>query len=226
MDVASSSDGKVAPMTVSKGEYARVRIKDNGVGMDERTRARVFEPFFTTKETGKGTGLGLSTAYAIVRQHHGWIEYESRLGAGTVFSVHLPASLSFGVQEAEPKKAPARGTETILAIDDEAMIRRLLDSQLSRFGYTVLLGESGKDGLELFGRHMDEISLVLLDLSMPNMSGREVLPALRSLNPDIRVIILSGYPADTEEFPDAQAVIQKPFRKEDLAEKVREVLDA
>ena len=226
MDLAPGSIGKIASMA-SNGDCARIRIRDNGIGMDEKTAARVFEPFFTTKETGRGTGLGLSTAYAIVRQHQGWIEHESRVGAGTVFSVHLPSVEPRGTpQVAEPKKTAPGGTETILVIDDEAMIRRLLDSQLSAFGYTVLLGENGNDGLEVFGRHMDEISLVLLDISMPTMSGREVLPALRVLSPHIKVIIFTGYAADPVEFPDAQALIQKPFAKESLAGKVREVLDA
>ena len=227
IDVTSSEEEKVAPIEAFSGPYARIRFTDNGVGMDEKTRGRVFDPFFTTKEIGKGTGLGLSTAYAIVREHLGWIKQESHLGVGSVFSIHLPSSVPVVIpQTTEGERPVARGTETLLVVDDEAMIRTLLAAQLSRLGYTVLVGSDGEAGLEVFQRHVDEISLVLLDLSMPNMSGREVLPVLRSLNPQVRVIIFTGYAADSAQFPDAQAVIQKPFSKEALADKVREVLDA
>ena len=227
MDVVVSREYQIVPMEAAPGDYARIRITDNGVGMNEATVDRVFEPFFTTKEVGKGTGLGLSTAYAIVRKHQGWIEHESQLGVGTAFSVHLPALAQQGIAEKlESDTTVARGTETLLIIDDEPVIRKMLASQLSMFGYTVLLGVDGEDGLGVYQRRQGEISLVLLDLSMPNMSGREVFPLLRQLNPEVKVVIFTGYAANPTEFPQAQAVIQKPFKTVGLAGKVREVLDA
>ncbi len=162
-----------------------------------------------------------------MRQYQGWIEHESQLGTGTVFSVHLPASEGGSApREIGEKKTSASGTETLLVIDDEAVIRTLLDTQLTSFGYNVLLGTDGEDGLEVFRSQMDKISLVLLDLSMPSLSGREVLPRLRDLNPEIKVIILTGYAADAQQFPDVQAVMQKPFPQKDLVDKVRQVLEA
>jgi len=209
------------------GSWARIRIEDNGIGIDEETQERIFEPFFTTKEVGEGTGLGLSTAFAIVRQHDGWIECESNHEGGTVFSVHLPiakqesTSKAVRAEEAVGKKS----AETILIIDDEEIVREVLASQLSRSGYRLLFGTNGKDGLEVFRQERDEISLILLDISMPDMSGREMLPIVRGLSPEVKVIILTGFAADETRFPGAQAVIQKPFKREELLVRIREVLD-
>ena len=225
--ISKNEENRSAHIEAPPGPYARVRITDNGVGMDESTRDRVFEPFFTTKEVGRGTGLGLSSAYAIVRQHRGWIDCESRPGSGTVFSIHLPIADRGGTSQAtEGEDDVAQGTETLLVIDDEEIIRNLVSSQLSKFGYTVLLGTDGKDGLDVFRRKRDEIALILLDVSMPNMSGHEILPILRSLNPEVKVIVITGYAAASTQLPEVQAVMQKPFKQEDLARTVRDVLDA
>ena len=217
---------KVSPQ-VRPGWYTRVRVTDNGVGMDDETKSHVFEPFFTTKESGKGTGLGLSTVFAIVRDHQGWVECESDLGAGTAFSVYLPAT----EQETAPEKGEEidsrpGGTETILVIDDEEMVRDTLARCLKRGGYTVVMGEDGKDGLEVFQRERNKIALVLLDLSMPRMSGPEVLVKLRAIDPQVKVVIMGGYIADKTAYPDAQAILQKPIRLQELLQMVRTVLDA
>ena len=151
--------------------------------------------FFTTKEVGKGTGLGLATAYAIVQQHQGCIECESELGEGTTVIVNLPiVELGSGTKErGSGDPAIEGGTETVLVIDDEKAIRNSVVTMLSAYGYTVLVGT---DGLEVFRRHCEEIDLVMLYLSMPNMSGYEVLSILRGLKPELKVILISGYRVD------------------------------
>ena len=204
-----------------------VRVVDNGCGIANEDQGQVFEPFFTTKEVGKGTGLGLSTAFAIVRQHNGSLTCESQVGVGTTFTVQLPA---VGI-EAERGRREAGdvvpiGTETILLIDDEEVIRSSVSAFLSRLGYTVLLGEDGKRGVEVYEQNADEVDLVLLDLSMPHMSGREVLRALRELDSDVKVIIFTGYPLDAREFEGTISVLLKPVKAQEMALRVREELDA
>ena len=210
------------------GQYIAVRVSDNGVGMDSGTRERVFEPFFTTKEVDKGTGLGLSTVYGIVQQHGGWIECDTAPGQGSTFSVYLPhAAARVSGGGAPGSGGEPRGTETILVIDDEDIVRRTASRLLQHYGYTVLLAHDGPRGIELFAQHQPEIDLVLLDLSMPVMTGREVLQHLRALSSDTRIAFFTGYAAESEgESADVATVIQKPFTSLQLAETVRAVLDA
>jgi CheY-like chemotaxis protein len=205
---------------------ARVRVIDNGTGMDEGVRARIFEPFFTTKGVGKGTGLGLSTAYAILRDHQGWIECESQAGSGTTFALYLPTLAEAIPRPQEPPAPQERGGETLLLIDDEELVRVTVARMLRRLGYQVLEAAGGSEGLEVFSRCRERIALVLLDLSMPGMPGEEVYARLRALAPDLKALVLTGYEsAGLAALPGAQ-VLRKPISSADLALRVRQVLDS
>ncbi len=209
-----------------KGRYIRLSIGDNGAGMDEATQRRVFEPFFTTKKMGRGTGLGLSTVYGIVKQHNGWINLESRAGKGTTFCAYFPEA------SGAPDEAPAspetptsgRGKETVLFADDEELIRDLGRQVMELHGYTVLLAEDGMRAIELFNANREAIDLVVLDLTMPQRSGMEVLRAIRKIDPGARVILSSGSPP-SEPVPGT-TFLPKPYRADMLAKVVRTVLDA
>ncbi|MBI2505989.1 MAG: response regulator [Candidatus Latescibacteria bacterium] len=207
--------------------YARIRVMDNGTGMDEQIRARIFEPFFTTKSVDKGTGLGLSTVYAILRDHQGWIECESQPGAGTTFAVYLPI-LPGGLSIPRTQPAAARqerGTETLLLIDDEELVRKTVARMLRRLGYQVLEAAGGAEGLEAFARCRERLALVLLDLSMPEMSGQEVYARLRALAPALKVLALTGYEAGPGSSASGMQILRKPISSTDLARKVRQTLD-
>jgi CheY-like chemotaxis protein len=179
--------------------------------MDEATRSRVFEPFFTTKAVGHGTGLGLASVYAMVAEHHGRIRCESRPGEGSTFELELPA-----VEFAEPpsvrKPVPSfeRGTGTVLIVDDEPLVRRAVRGILERGGYQVLESVDGIDGLERFTQERDRIDLVLLDQSMPGLSGDQVLLKLMDLAPHVPVVLLSGMPGPAARLGHATAVLTKP----------------
>jgi signal transduction histidine kinase len=218
-------EGLVLPRPAA-GRHARIRVADNGTGMDEETQKHLFEPFFTTKEVGKGTGLGLSTAYAIVQRHGGWLEVASEVGRGTVFEVYLPIAEQADAADAGAATGDMpRGTEVILLIDDEAAVRRLLCSTLEKFGYTVVQGADGEEGLEVFQRERHRLDLVLLDLSMPGMPGREVLAALRTAEPGLKVVLCTGHTEGSAEKLQAEAVLYKPFALTQLMQTVRRVLD-
>tara|TARA_Y100000588_G_scaffold249072_1_gene263595 strand:+ start:219 stop:1058 length:840 start_codon:yes stop_codon:yes gene_type:complete len=206
------------------GPFVRLQIYDNGVGMDEETQSRIFAPFFTTKDVGLGTELGLSTVYGIVHQHSGWINCSSRPASGTSFSVYLPTA----DRQVEPPQvaveSPSPGGETILVIDDEEMIRHTVGSILEHYGHPVLVAEDGRKGLETFRRHSDQIALILLDLSMPHMSGQETLAHLRSIAPNVKVIIFTGHvaAASSAEFAGTER-LEKPINSKGLIRKVRQV---
>ena len=213
------------------GEFVVLSVADNGVGMDAVTKRRVFEPFFTTKRLGRGTGLGLSTAYGIVKQHEGWITLDSEPGAGTVFRCYFPRSTD-SLEEATAvpgPRLPSRGQETILFVDDEEMIRDLGVQILTMQGYRVLTAEDGPQAIEVFLARGETVDLVLLDLTMPNMSGLEVLERIRKINPRAKVVLSSGHRADEAHSPEhisrASAFLPKPYRADMLTRIVREVLD-
>jgi CheY-like chemotaxis protein len=214
---------------VRPGPYAMLAVSDNGTGMDPETRAHLFEPFYTTKEKGKGTGLGLSTVYGIVKQHGGDIWVYSERGRGTTFKIYLPM---VGERVEGPEKAappPARhGTEQILLVEDEDGVRRLVREILEQRGYKVIEASSGEQALEVLERDHQNLGLLLTDVVMPKMSGRDLAEAAALLSPDLRVLFLSGY---TDQVVVDHGVVvgadflQKPFTPETLAHKVREVLD-
>jgi len=209
-----------------KGRYIRLSIGDNGAGMDEATQRRVFEPFFTTKKMGRGTGLGLSTVYGIIKQHNGWINLESREGKGTTFCVYFPEATGLTEEApALPETVPSgRGRETVLFADDEELIRDLGRQVMEMHGYTVFLAEDGMRAIELFMSNREAIDLVVLDLTMPQRSGMEVLRAIRNIDPGMRIILSSGS-SPSEPVPGT-LFLPKPYRAEMLAKVVRSVLDA
>ncbi len=179
------------------GSYVRLAVSDTGAGMDEVTRSHVFEPFFTTKELGKGTGLGLATVYGVVEQSKGHISIESKLGEGTRFTILLPRVARSVSPDAEVREENVlRGTETVLLVEDEEAARRLWQEMLEALGYRVLVARNGADAVEK-GRNCREIDLLLTDVVMPQMGGRELSELLADQCPGLRVIFMSGYTADT-----------------------------
>jgi PAS domain S-box-containing protein len=218
--------------SILPGSYVILSVSDTGIGMDEETRLRVFEPFFTTKPQGKGTGLGLSMVYGIVQQHAGAITVESAPGHGATFRIYLP-QVDDVVQEAEISASSTDsvlGSETILLVEDETHVRKLVAKILRGSGYTVLTAADPAAALELSDRHLGPIHLLLTDVVMPEMSGRELCQRLRNLRPQTKVLYMSGY---TDEALGRHGVLepgtfllQKPFTSGALGRKVREVLDA
>jgi PAS domain S-box-containing protein len=214
------------------GRYAQITIADTGAGMDAETQEKIFEPFFTTKAPGRGTGLGLSIVYGIVKQHGGYITIESRLGAGTTFSIYLPLTTAEAVEAAvkAAQEAPRGGEETILVVEDDAMVRHLVDSVLKNFGYRVLLADSGEQAIKIFEASECPIDLALLDVVMPRMNGRQVCEALRERSPRLKVLFLTGYTADLIQdrgiLVDGIDLMLKPAQPDVLAKKIREMLDS
>jgi PAS domain S-box-containing protein len=219
-------------VSVRPGSYVMLAVSDTGCGMDAETQARIFEPFFTTKEVGKGTGLGLSTVYGIVKQSDGNIWVYSEPGRGTTFKVYLPI-VEGAVETVEPSVAPAgavRGSETILLVEDDAGIRRLVRQVLAERGYWVLEAIDGKHAIQISEQHTVPIHLLVTDLVMPEMSGRDLAEHLKPSRPNMKVIFMSGYTdkaiVHRGELDPGTAFLQKPFTPDALARKVREVLDA
>ena len=215
----------------TEGDYAVMTITDTGCGMDDETKKRIFDPFFTTKGVGRGTGLGMSIVYGIVTQHDGFITVYSELGVGTAFRIYLPIyrEESGGHTDRHPITAPASGTETILVVEDDENVRKLVHSVLTTLGYTVVLAEDGEAGVAVFHEHCHEISLVLMDVIMPKKSGRQACDEIRRLHPGVKVIYTSGYTADHfthEEFDGITEFVMKPIKPRELALKIREMLDA
>ncbi|MEW6350508.1 MAG: response regulator [Thermodesulfobacteriota bacterium] len=214
------------------GDYVRLTVSDTGQGMDQETVRRIFEPFFTTKAPGAGTGLGLATVYGIVKQHGGHITCSSEPNRGTSFAVYFPAVHldRAGAGAPDPHATPPGGTEKILVVDDEELVRELGTRLLSRVGYTVLTAANGEDALGIYEKEGNGISLVILDLVMPRLGGRQCLDRLLKTDPRAKVIISSGYFVEgrTREMVEAgaKAFVTKPFRGHDLLKTVRDVLDA
>ena len=213
------------------GEYVKISVKDNGTGMDEAILEKIFEPFFTTKEQGKGTGLGLATSYGIVQEHNGWIECDSELGVGTTFTFYIPACEKPAEVEVKRVAPVVGGTETILIVDDELIVRTVAENVLKRQGYKVETAQDGKEALEVVARCGKSISMIMLDLTMPRMSGRETFKELRSGQfPYIPVVICSGYLVEVDSFAEEagsvpEGVVQKPYQVDVLAREIRRVID-
>lgn len=215
------------------GDYVRLSVEDMGHGMTQEVQGHLFEPFFTTKEPGKGTGLGLAMSYGIVKQHGGWITCYSEINRGTTFGIYLPrARASSEETHATVKELPVRGgSETILIVDDEAAVRGVIQSILRRYGYKSLLAANGEEALQILTTHHDRPDLILLDLTMPKLSGRDTFTGIRRITSDVPVVISSGYPVDVAAFEQEMGYkihgfIQKPYEAVSIARTVREVLDA
>ncbi|PKN71098.1 MAG: hypothetical protein CVU52_08770 [Deltaproteobacteria bacterium HGW-Deltaproteobacteria-10] len=214
--------------SVQPGKYVKITITDTGIGMDEKTRERIFEPFFTTKKMGRGTGLGLATVYGVIKGHQGMISVESEPGQGTTFTIYLPASDKAVLRKKPANEKIVMGTETILLVDDEKMVMDVNRELLEAMGYKVYGAGSGQEAVAVYMEKKDKIDLIILDMIMPGMQGSEVFDRLRQINPQVRILLSSGYSLNGE----AQAIInrgcngfiQKPFRLQELAGKVREVL--
>ncbi len=217
---------------VRPGRYVLMTVRDTGHGMDEATRARVFEPFFTTKEVGKGTGLGLAMVYGFVKQSGGHVEVESEVGRGTAFKVYLPRAEAAGPSaRSSPNVLEApRGSETVLLVEDEDSVRTLSRLVLQSSGYTVLEARDGQEGLRVAQQHPGPIHVLVTDLVMPRMSGRQLADVVSQARPGVRVLFLSGYTdeamAQHGALEAGLAFLQKPFSPISLVRKVREVLDA
>jgi len=216
---------------VKPGSYVAVSVSDTGCGMDEQTMARIFEPFFTTKPLGKGTGLGLATVFGIVKQSEGHIAVTSAPNQGTTFRAYFPKAKETisDIAEPTPRSAVARGSETVLVVEDEEGVRNLTCRILRSFGYTVLDARSGEEALKACERHQGPIHLVITDVVMPEMSGRQLSEHLLARNPGLKLLFVSGYTDDTivrHGVMEAEVdFIQKPFSQELLSQKVREILD-
>jgi len=215
---------------ISPGAYVRISVSDNGCGMDAATMNRAFEPFFTTKERGKGTGLGLSTVFGIVTQNGGGIQIDSSLGAGTTFHICLPVAESRVSREEIGERLPLpQGTESVLVAEDEEDVRSLISGQLGRLGYKVVEAGNGAEALQLAKDRSQTIDLLISDVIMPQMGGRELADRIREVCPTIKIVQMSGY-NDTPEQPYGERRLwiqhlQKPFTLEALAATVRQVLD-
>jgi len=213
---------------VAPGHYVKISTTDSGTGMDEATRQRVFEPFFTTKELGVGTGLGLASAYGIIKNHGGVISVDSELGHGTTFDIYLPASEKEIPREKEPPGDVVKGTETVLFVDDEAMIMDVGKEMLTALGYRIIEAKNGKQAVELYEENQDKIDIVILDLIMPDMDGGKVYDRLKKMNPKIKVLLSSGYIRDDRANGiierGCDGFIQKPFDVKELSGRLREIL--
>jgi two-component system, cell cycle sensor histidine kinase and response regulator CckA len=213
------------------GQYAMIAVTDTGTGMDETTMSRIFEPFFTTKEFGKGTGLGLATVYGIARQHGGFVDVESKQGAGSTFRVYLPVSTTPRLrhEQSEDLSTVRGGSETILVAEDHDGLRLLALEILTNLGYQVLAAADGDQALHEFDAHQLSIGLMILDVMLPKLSGPEVYARISMKKPDIPVIFATGYSADLAMLNRVQThglpVLQKPYAPRALARKVREILD-
>ncbi|RJP74685.1 MAG: response regulator, partial [Desulfobacteraceae bacterium] len=212
------------------GEYVLLAITDTGCGMGKEELGHLFEPFFTTKEVGNGTGLGLATIYGIVKQNNGFINVYSEPGKGTVFKVYIPRARSSGeIETEEVRKKPARGTETVLLVEDEQPILKLGQAVLERFGYTVLPARTPGEAQVFAERHPGPIHLLITDVVMPQMNGRDLWKKIAAVRPEIRTLYMSGYTADVIAhhgvLEEGVHFLQKPFSIQALAAKVREMLD-
>ncbi len=225
-------ESRFKPIAKRKGPYVKISVTDTGIGMDEQTKERIFEPFFTTREMGRGTGLGLASVYGIVKNHNGFINVYSEKGQGTTFNIYLPATIRKGGKDRQPDaEAEAEGAsfdETILIIDDEAMILNVATDMLKTLGYRILTAQNGPAAIELYRRQMDRIDLIILDMVMPEMSGSDIFDELKKINPRVKVLLSSGYSLNSQAAQildrGCDGFIQKPFTLNDISHQLRAIL--
>lgn len=217
------------PYTIKPGNYIEIHVADSGVGMDGETLAHIFEPFFTTKGQSGGTGLGLAAVYGTIKDHGGYIHVSSKPGKGTEFNMGIPV-LETCEQEEEmaPATADLRGRGCILIVDDEPLVVNTMDAILRSLGYETLFAVNGREALTVYARHRDKVNLVILDMIMPELNGEQTYKELIKIDPDVKVIISSGY-LQEHNITDLMelgilGVLQKPFRKTELARQVSSIL--
>jgi len=220
----------IQPYKVEVGKYVKITVADSGSGFDDETKKRIFEPFFTTKEMGRGTGLGLASVYGIIKSHGGYINVHSQKGEGATFAIYLPASAKEVRQEkVEPvQKTVAKGTGTILLIDDEEMIIKVGEELLQELGYKVISARSGDEAIQIYERNADKIDLIVMDMIMPGMGGGETFDRLKAMNPAIKVLLSSGYSINGQASKilerGCDGFIQKPFNINQLSEKIQGII--
>jgi CheY-like chemotaxis protein len=226
--VVRLDDSDCRPHGVCAGDFVCSAISDTGIGMDPAVQERIFDPFFTTKEKGRGTGLGLASAFGIIKNHNGFITVDSQVGRGTTFTIHLPSSQRPVRSEAVAKPVVQRGSERILLVDDEEMVRTVGRAMLETLGYRVRTAASGEAAMKILKAGSEPVDLVILDLIMPGWDGGQTADRMWAVDPQLRVLLSSGYAIDGQ----AEAVmkkgcsgfIQKPFTIQELATKVRAIL--
>jgi CheY-like chemotaxis protein len=220
----------VKPYGLAPGRYVKITVRDTGPGIPREIQSKIFDPFFTTKEMGRGTGLGLASAYGIIKNHNGIIKVASEVGAGAEFRIYLPASEKKAGSEPPPIQGFYKGRETILLVEDEVEVMEVSVALLEKLGYRVFRAESGAKAIEIFHEKGEQIDLVILDIIMPEMAGTETFLRLRKLNPNVKILLASGYSAGAwngQETPlGHNGFIQKPFRLQELSRKIREILDS
>lgn len=228
-DVVGTENGAANGMPFDKGGFVKLSVSDTGIGMDTETQRKIFDPFFTTKETGKGTGLGLYIVHSVISNHGGYVNLYSEPLKGTRFNIYLPITKAADMEESGEAE-DIMGSGTILVIDDEADVRELCRDMLEPLGYTVLLAGSGSDGINLFRAMKDRISLVIVDMIMPKMGGNEVFQALKTIKPDIKIVLCSGYSHEGFAGIDkllksgAARFVQKPFTRHSIAHAIKKAL--
>jgi CheY-like chemotaxis protein len=218
------------PFRIKPGNYVKISVTDTGVGMDNAIQQRIFDPFFTTKDIGRGTGLGLASAYGIIKNHGGIINVYSKRGEGTTFNIYLPASEN-GVP-IKDKKLPdeiLKGTETVLLVDDEDGILDIGEEMLKEIGYEVWIARGGKEAIEIYSNHKGKIDVVILDMIMPDMNGGKAYDRMKEINPNVKVLLSSGYSINGKAAAilkrGCDGFIQKPFTMQKLSKKIRNILD-
>jgi CheY-like chemotaxis protein len=214
---------------LAAGKYVKISVIDTGIGMDPQVRQRIFEPFFTTKEVGKGSGMGLASAFGIIRNHNGSIDCQSEKDKGSTFSIYLPATIFSVIEDSEETFALLKGSETILLVDDESVILDVGRRLLKELGYKVLIARGGKSALKIFAACHADIDLVILDIVMPEMGGKEVYARMKQIKSDLHVLLASGYSMDWQARnmieDGCNGFIQKPFKFNDLSQQVRKILE-
>ncbi len=237
--VLSISTSTVPPEALSAkhpgaatNRYVKLEIRDTGMGMDDQTKAKIFEPFFSTKDVGRGTGLGLSVVYGIIESHRGFVDVASEKEKGTVFAIYFPVNGIEEERQEQPKERTTRmpgGTETILLIEDEEMLRQLVESILTSNGYRVVTAADGERGVNVFRTNRELIGAVLSDLGLPRLSGQEVVAQIKQIDPNARVVIASGYISpdvkDRLENLGVKTFVQKPYMSQEVLNAVRKTID-
>jgi two-component system cell cycle sensor histidine kinase/response regulator CckA len=224
------SENDIEARKVNSGKFAKITIADTGAGMEPEVVERIFDPFFTTKEIGRGTGLGLASAYGIIYNHGGFIEVSSEKQKGSTFYLHLPATEKKAPLEKDPVERIFKGKETLLLVDDEEMILDVGRDILEILGYEVLAASSGQEALGVYQENRSRIDMVILDMVMPGMDGRETYQGLKEMNPEIKVLLSSGYSINGQAAEiikmGCDGFIQKPFNIGGLSAKIRKILDS